>query len=42
MLDPDADSAAARSYLEVIEASTFTPATHNGEPVDVEVLLEIS
>lgn len=42
ILDPEADSPVARSYLEAIEESTFLPATHNGQPVDVEVFLEIS
>jgi hypothetical protein len=42
VLDPQADSALARSYFEAIEESTFTPATHNGQPVDVEIFLEIA
>jgi hypothetical protein len=40
--DPNADSPAARSYLEAIGESIFTAAVRNGEPVDVEVLLQIS
>jgi hypothetical protein len=42
ILNAEAESAAARIYAEAIAESTFTPATHNGEAVDVDVLLEIS
>jgi hypothetical protein len=42
ILNAEADSATARTYLEAVAESTFTPATRNGEAVDVEVLLEIS